>query len=87
MSDTQEESFISHLIELRDRLLRSLIAIAVIMVGLCIYPGPGVIYDVLAAPLTQALPEGTKMVAIGVITPFMVPLKVTGMVAFFFALP
>ncbi|MEN3374260.1 twin-arginine translocase subunit TatC [Dechloromonas sp. ZS-1] len=87
MSDTQEESFISHLIELRDRLLRSLIAIAVIMVGLCIYPGPGVIYDVLAAPLTQALPEGTKMVAIGVITPFMVPLKVTGMVAFVFALP
>src|SRR5574343_88772 len=87
MSDTQEESFISHLIELRDRLLRRLIAIAVIMVGLCIYPGPGVIYDVLAAPLTQALPEGTKMVAIGVITPFMVPLKVTGMVAFVFALP
>lgn len=87
MSDTQEESFISHLVELRDRLLRSLIAIAVIMVALCLYPGPGEIYDLLAAPLTQALPEGTKMVAIGVITPFMVPLKVTGMVAFVLALP
>src|SRR5574343_683012 len=87
MSDTQEESFISHLIELRDRLLRSVIAIALIMIGLCIYPGPGVIYDVLAAPLTQALPEGTKMVAIGVITPFMVPLQVTAMVAFVLALP
>lgn len=92
MSDPQdlsapEESFISHLVELRDRLLRSLIAVAVILAGLCIYPGPGAIYDILAAPLTAALPEGTKMVAIGVITPFMVPLKVTGMVAFVLALP
>lgn len=87
MSEPQEDSFISHLIELRDRLLHSLIAIAVVMGALCIYPGPGEIYDVLAAPLTQALPEGTKMVAIGVITPFMVPLKVTAMVAFVLALP
>jgi len=87
MSDTQEESFISHLIELRDRLLRSLIAIGVVFGILCFYPGPGVIYDFLAAPLTTALPEGTKMVAIGVITPFMVPLKVTAMVALLLALP
>lgn len=87
MSDNQEASFVSHLVELRDRLLRSLIAIAVVLAGLCLYPGPGAIYDLLAAPLTQALPEGTKMVAIGVITPFMVPLKVTGMVAFVIALP
>ncbi len=88
MSDTsQEESFISHLVELRDRLLRSLIAIAIVFGALAIYPGPGVIYDLLAAPLTAALPEGTKMVAIGVITPFMVPLKVTGMLAFVLALP
>jgi len=83
----QEESFISHLVELRDRLLRSLIAVGVILGGLCIYPGPGAIYDFLAAPLTAALPEGTKMIAIGVITPFMVPLKVTAMVAFVLALP
>lgn len=83
----QEESFISHLVELRDRLLRSLIAVGIAMAGLCLYPGPGAIYDLLAMPLTQALPEGTKMVAIGVITPFMVPLKVTAMVAFVVALP
>lgn len=83
----QEESFISHLVELRDRLLRSLIAVAVVMGGLALYPGPGAIYDFLAAPLTTALPEGTKMVAIGVVTPFMVPLKVTAMVAFVVALP
>ncbi len=92
MSDTpagsvQEESFISHLVELRDRLLRSLIAVGVMMGILCLYPGPGEIYDILASPLTTALPEGTKMVAIGVITPFMVPLKVTAMIAFVLALP
>ncbi|WP_415037042.1 twin-arginine translocase subunit TatC [Azonexus sp.] len=81
------ESFVSHLVELRDRLLRSLIAIGVIFGALAIYPGPGAIYDFLAAPLTAALPQGTKMVAIGVITPFMVPLKVMGMVAFVLALP
>ncbi|MDD2740940.1 MAG: twin-arginine translocase subunit TatC [Rhodocyclaceae bacterium] len=86
-STAQEASFVSHLVELRDRLLHSLIAIAIVMGGLCIYPGPGEIYDILAAPLTTALPEGTKMVAIGVITPFMVPLKVTAMVAFVLSLP
>lgn len=87
MSEAPEDSFISHLVELRDRLMRSLIAVAAILGILCLYPGPGEIYDILAAPLTKALPEGTKMVAIGVITPFMVPLKVTAMVAFVFALP
>lgn len=87
MSEAPEDSFISHLVELRDRLLHSLIAVAVVMGALCIYPGPGEIYDFLAAPLTSALPEGTKMVAIGVVTPFMVPLKVTAMVAFVLALP
>jgi sec-independent protein translocase protein TatC len=82
-----EESFISHLVELRDRLLRSLIAVGVVLGLLCLWPGPGAIYDILAAPLTAALPEGTRMVAIGVITPFMVPLKVTAMAAFVIALP
>ncbi len=87
MSDSPEESFISHLVELRNRLMWSMGAVFVALIALCIYPGPGDIYDILAAPLTKALPEGTKMVAIGVITPFMVPLKVTGMVAFILALP
>ena len=82
-----ETSFISHLVELRDRLLRSVIAIAVMLGILALYPGPAAIYDFLAAPLTAALPEGTNMIAIGVITPFMVPLKVTAMLAFVLALP
>ncbi|MGE5385236.1 MAG: twin-arginine translocase subunit TatC [Betaproteobacteria bacterium] len=87
MMDRSEDSFISHLIELRTRLLRSLIAIGIALGVLCLFPGPSAIYDFLALPLTRALPEGTKMVAIGVITPFMVPLKVTAMVAFVVALP
>jgi sec-independent protein translocase protein TatC len=88
MSDSSaQDSFISHLVELRDRVLRSLIAVLVVLGALALYPGPGAIYDILAAPLTSALPEGTKMVAIGVVTPFMVPLKVTAMLAFVLALP
>jgi sec-independent protein translocase protein TatC len=83
----QQDTFISHLVELRDRLLRSLIAIALVFVGLFLYPGSGPIYDFLAAPLMQALPEGTKMIATGVITPFLVPVKVTAFVALFIALP
>lgn len=82
-----EDSFISHLVELRDRLVRALVAIGIIFAGLCIYPGPGAIYDLMALPLTETLPEGTKMVAIGVVTPFMVPIKVTMLAAFVLALP
>jgi sec-independent protein translocase protein TatC len=84
---TEQDTFISHLVELRDRLLRALIAIAVAFVVLFLYPGSGPIYDFLAAPLMQALPEGAKMIATGVITPFMVPVKVTAVVALFIALP
>jgi len=87
MNAPAQDSFISHLIELRTRLVRSLIALATVFAALCLYPGPSVIYDLLALPLTQALPEGTRMVAIGVVTPFMVPIKVTAMVALIIAMP
>lgn len=86
-ADMPEESFVSHLVELRNRLIKSLFMLLAVLLALCAYPGPGAIYDFLAAPLTQALPEGTKMLAIGVVTPFMVPLKVTAMVAFVVSLP
>ena len=82
-----QDTFISHLVELRDRLLRTLIVVGLVFVGLFLYPGSGPIYDFLAAPLTQALPEGTKMIATGVITPFLVPVKVTALVALIVALP
>jgi len=77
-----QESFISHLIELRQRLIRAVGAVLVLFVVLFIWPGSGYIYDVLAAPLMSALPEGAKMIATGVITPFMVPVKVTALAAF-----
>lgn len=83
----KEDTFISHLVELRQRLVRALGSFAVVFVALFIYPGGGPIYDVLALPLMNALPEGTKMIATGVITPFMVPVKVTALVALMVALP
>ena len=84
---SSQESFISHLVELRTRLLRALGAIAVVFIGLMFWPGPGHIYDLLAAPLTAALPQGAKMIATGVITPIVVPLKVTALAALMVALP
>src|SRR5262245_6423123 len=82
-----EDTFISHLMELRDRLLRSLLAIAAATVALSIWPGIGGVYDLLAWPMMQSLPEGTRMIATGVISPVLVPLKVTVLAAFMIALP
>ena len=84
---SQQDTFISHLVELRDRLLRALVAIALVFIVLFLYPGSGPIYDFLAAPLMQALPDGAKMIATGVITPFVVPVKITAFAALFIALP
>ena len=54
---------------------------------LAIYPGPGALYDLLAAPLVAHLPKGATMIATSVISPFMVPLKIMLMAAFLLALP
>ena len=83
----QQDTFISHLIELRTRLMHALMAVLAAFVVLFLWPGAGAIYDFLAAPLMHALPEGTKMIATGVVTPFMVPMKVTALMAFLLALP
>lgn len=82
-----EDTFISHLMELRDRLLRSLLAIAAAAILLSIWPGIGGVYDLLAWPMMQSLPEGTRMIATGVISPILVPLKVTLLAAFMVVLP
>jgi len=84
---SDQESFISHLIELRQRLMRAGGAVLGLFVVLLVWPGSGEIYDFLAMPLMSALPEGAKMIATGVITPFMVPMKVTALAAFMVALP
>ena len=85
MSD--QESFISHLVELRQRLVRAVGVVLALFLVLFFYPGAGTIYDILAQPLMNALPEGSKMIATGVITPLMVPVKVTALVGFMIALP
>jgi sec-independent protein translocase protein TatC len=84
MSDNQE-TFISHLVELRDRLLRAMLA--VMLVFLALVPWSASIYDFLAQPMMAALPPGAKMIATGVITPFMVPIKVTLLAAVVLSLP
>jgi sec-independent protein translocase protein TatC len=82
-----EQPFVTHLIELRDRLLRALAAIGVVAIVLAIWPGPGPLYDILAAPLVAHLPKGATLIATSVISPFMVPLKILLMSAFLIALP
>src|SRR6476469_2179045 len=83
-SDTQE-SFLSHLIELRTRLMRSIIAVVVVL--LVLFPFAKRIYALLAAPLLKVLPQGSTMIATDVTGTFLVPLKVTLMAAFVIALP
>ncbi len=80
-----EESFLSHLVELRSRLIRA--ALAILVVFICLMPWASQIYDLLALPLINAMPEGTRMISTGVVAPFLVPIKVTAMAAFVIALP
>jgi sec-independent protein translocase protein TatC len=82
-----EQPFVTHLIELRDRLVKATLAIAVVAIVLSIFPGPGALYDLMAAPLVAHLPKGATLIATSVISPFMVPLKVMLMTAFMIALP
>ncbi|MGY8905359.1 MAG: twin-arginine translocase subunit TatC [Burkholderiales bacterium] len=82
-----EQPFVQHLMELRDRLIYAFIAVGVAGIALGIYPGPGALYDILAAPLVATLPKGATLIATSVISPFLVPLKILLMAAFMLALP
>jgi sec-independent protein translocase protein TatC len=82
---TEPDSFMSHLIELRDRLLRCVIAF--LLVFICLFPWARDIYTVLAEPLLAALPKGGQMIATEVTAPFFVPIKVTMLAAMTIALP
>src|SRR3954465_427306 len=83
--DETQETFISHLIELRQRLVWSLVAYAVASVP-CLWFSSEV-YDVLAQPLMRSLPEGSRMIATGVISPFIIPMKIGFFAALVLALP
>jgi sec-independent protein translocase protein TatC len=80
-----QDTFISHLVELRDRLLKAILA--VIVVFLCLFPWARELYAFLAKPLIAALPAGGQMIATDVVGVFLVPVKVAFLVAFLIALP
>ena len=79
------ETFISHLIELRDRLLRSVIGLILVFVAL--FPFANKIYHLLAEPMLSKLPAGGQMIATAVTTPFFVPMKLAMLAAFVISLP
>lgn len=82
---TPTDNFISHLIELRNRLLRIVLGFIVVFIGF--FPFANKIYALLAAPLLSKLPAGGQMIATAVTTPFFVPMKVAMMAAFIVSLP
>ena len=83
--EDQGLGFIGHLIELRDRLLRSVVVI--ILIFLCAFPFANEIYHILALPLVSNLPEGGSMIATGVISPFLTPIKLAFIMSIFAAFP
>lgn len=82
---TEPDSFMAHLIELRDRLLRCVVAM--VLVFICLFPWARDLYSILAEPLLASLPAGGQLIATEVTAPFFVPIKVTMMAAFVIALP
>ncbi|MCP1289620.1 MULTISPECIES: twin-arginine translocase subunit TatC [Chromobacterium] len=80
-----EQPLLAHLIELRTRLVRALLGVALVFLGLFHWSGD--IYHLLAKPLLDALPKGANMIATDVTAPFFVPVKVTMLVAFLISLP
>ena len=83
--EEKEETFLSHLAELRDRLLKSVLLVVVVF--LCLFPFSQEIYAWLAQPLLQQLPEDTNMIAIEVASPFLIPFKLVMMLSVFISVP
>jgi sec-independent protein translocase protein TatC len=85
MADEAQETFLSHLIELRVRLVRCLLAVVIASIPAMYFSSE--LYDLLAMPLIGSLPQGSRMIATGVITPFLIPMKIAFMAAFLAVLP
>jgi len=83
--EQQEDTFLSHLFELRNRLIKALLSIGIVFV--CLFPWAKELYALLAQPLISTLPQGGQMIATDVVGVFLVPMKVALMVAFLIALP
>ena len=82
-----EQPFVQHLIELRDRLLYSLYGVGICMALLALWPGPSGLIDIVAMPIKAHMPADAKLIAVGVFSPFFVPLKVLMMAGVLLALP
>ena len=82
-----EQPFVQHLMELRDRLLYCIYGIAVAVAVLAIWPGPNGLIDFIAMPIKAHMPPDAKLIAVGVFSPFFVPLKVLMMVGMLAVLP
>ena len=80
-----EGTLVSHLIELRTRLVRSVLA--VVLLFLCLLPYQRTIFELIAKPVTDVLPEDSAFIATGPLSPFMTPFKTTFFVALFLAMP
>jgi sec-independent protein translocase protein TatC len=80
-----EMTLIQHLVELRDKLLRSVVAILIIFIG--IFPFANEVYAFIAAPIIGVLPADSNIIAIGVISPFLTPLKMALIFAVYVAMP
>lgn len=85
MSVEESQPLITHLIELRNRLLRALICVLIVFCLLVYWAND--IYSLLASPLTERLPSGATMIATNVATPFFTPIKLTAVVAVFLSVP
>lgn len=82
-----EQPFVQHLMELRDRLVYAFIGLAICMAALAVWPGPGGLIDLIAVPIKAHMPPDAKLIAVGVFSPFFVPLKVLAMAALLMSLP
>lgn len=80
-----EQPFISHLVELRNRLLRCIAAVLLVFIGMAYFANE--IYAYLAGPLMKHLPPGSQMIAIDVASPFLTPFKLTLVAAVFLSMP
>ncbi|HBO80004.1 MAG TPA: Sec-independent protein translocase subunit TatC, partial [Cupriavidus sp.] len=83
--ESQQETFISHLIELRERLVKAVAGVIIVFLAM-VYWAPQ-IFNLFAAPLLHSLPKGGRMIVTDVTGSFFVPMKVTMLVAFLIALP
>ncbi|MCV6639180.1 twin-arginine translocase subunit TatC [Candidatus Albibeggiatoa sp. nov. NOAA] len=86
-SGGQEMPFLSHLVELRDRLLRIVMVVIGVFAVLTMYPGLDEIFTFFSAPLLNELPENTQMIATSPISPFFTPVKLGLMLAIFITIP